>query len=154
MQLLPAALDTLKARRKVAADDVIWVFPGVGASGHLIDLKKRWDAFRKRSKLTDVRIHDLRRTCASYLAIAGVSLQQIAASLGHKSMQSTSIYAKLADSAVRDAREVGAAKMISMMAAAKKRRKRSPARGSGPCSRLPRPKNGRYLTRCLLAEFP
>lgn len=123
VQLLPAALDTLKARRKVAADDVIWVFPGVGASGHLIDLKKRWDAFRKRSKLTDVRIHDLRRTCASYLAIAGVSLQQIAASLGHKSMQSTLIYAKLADSAVRDAREVGAAKMISMMAAAKKRQK-------------------------------
>ena len=45
--------------------------------------------------LLDVRIHDLRRTFASYQARGGSSLQVIGKSLGHKSMAATQIYARL-----------------------------------------------------------
>jgi integrase len=45
--------------------------------------------------LMDLHIHDIRRTFGSYQAITGASLQIIGKSLGHKSPQSTQIYARL-----------------------------------------------------------
>jgi integrase len=51
--------------------------------------------------LTDIRLHDLRRTLGSYQAINGTSLQIIGQSLGHKSLKSTQIYARLTLDPVR-----------------------------------------------------
>jgi integrase len=45
--------------------------------------------------MMDIRIHDIRRTFGSYQALAGASLQVIGKSLGHKSQQSTQVYARL-----------------------------------------------------------
>lgn len=45
--------------------------------------------------LTDIRIHDIRRTFGSYQAIQGSSLHVIGKSLGHRSLKSTQIYARL-----------------------------------------------------------
>jgi integrase len=45
--------------------------------------------------LMDIHIHDIRRTFGSYQAITGASLQVIGKSLGHKSPQSTLVYARL-----------------------------------------------------------
>jgi len=45
--------------------------------------------------LIDIRIHDIRRTFGSYQALTGASLPVIGKSLGHKSMKSTQIYARL-----------------------------------------------------------
>jgi integrase len=122
VQLLPNALGVLE-RRRARITKGVYVFPGVGKTGHLIDLKKPWNEFRKRAGLTDFRLHDLRHTHASYLAIAGVPLQQIGAALGHRSLQSTEVYAHLHDEAVRAGRESGQAKMLKMMRGAKKRAK-------------------------------
>ncbi len=55
------------------------------------------------SGLTDLRLHDIRRTLGSYQAITGASLPIIGKTLGHKSHQSTAIYARLNDDPVRDA---------------------------------------------------
>jgi integrase len=121
VSLLPAALDVFKRRRAEIPDSEEHVFPGVGKSGHLIDLKKPWNEFRKRANFPDVRLHDLRHTHASYMAISGVSLQQIGAALGHKNLQSTMVYSHLHEQAVRQARELGQSKMQEMTIAAKKR---------------------------------
>ena len=43
----------------------------------------------------DVCLHDLRRTCASYLAIQGENLPVIQSVLNHRSLAPTSIYARL-----------------------------------------------------------
>lgn len=51
--------------------------------------------------LMDIRIHDIRRTFGSYQAMAGASLQIIGKSLGHKSQQSTQVYARLHNDPVR-----------------------------------------------------
>ncbi len=45
--------------------------------------------------LLDLRIHDIRRTFGSYQALTGASLPIIGRSLGHKSLRSTQIYARL-----------------------------------------------------------
>ena len=52
--------------------------------------------------LMDIRLHDLRRTLGSYQAINGTSLHVIGQSLGHKSLKSTQIYARLTLDPVRE----------------------------------------------------
>lgn len=54
------------------------------------------------TSIMNLRLHDLRRTFASYQAIGGTSLNIIGKSLGHKSSQATLIYARLNMDAVRD----------------------------------------------------
>lgn len=45
--------------------------------------------------ITDLRIHDLRRTLGSWQAKTGASLPIIGKSLNHKTQQATAIYARL-----------------------------------------------------------
>ena len=54
-----------------------------------------WQRIRRRVGLVDVRIHDLRRTAASWLAINGSNLQVIQSMLNHRSLSSTQVYARL-----------------------------------------------------------
>jgi len=65
------------------------------------------------NQLTDIRLHDLRRTFGSYQAISGTSLQIIGKSLGHKSIQSTQIYARLNIDAVRSSVETATNMMFT-----------------------------------------
>lgn len=67
------------------------------------------------SNMTDIRIHDLRRTFGSYQALTGASLPVIGRSLGHKSLQATQIYARLNLDPVRAAMEKGTAAMVTGM---------------------------------------
>ncbi|MEN0081122.1 tyrosine-type recombinase/integrase [Flavobacterium lindanitolerans] len=62
--------------------------------------------------LMDLRIHDLRRTFGSYQAITGSSLPIIGKSLGHRSLQSTQIYARLYLDPVRSSIEKGISVML------------------------------------------
>ena len=51
----------------------------------------------------DIRMHDLRRTLGSYMAISGISLPIIGKALNHKSQVSTAIYARLSNDPVLEA---------------------------------------------------
>jgi integrase len=121
INLMPAALKVLERRRREIAETETFVFPARSESGHVCDVKKRWFEFRKSCGLPDVRLHDLRRTRGSYLAISGVSLQQIGAVLGHKSLGSTEIYSRLHNEAITKALETGDRTMTRMMRQAEKR---------------------------------
>jgi integrase len=121
INLMPAALKVLERRRREIAETETFVFPARSKSGHVADVKKRWIEFRKSCGLPDVRLHDLRRTRGSYLAISGVSLQQIGAVLGHKSLGSTEIYSRLHKDAITKALETSDRTMKKMVAAAQKR---------------------------------
>jgi len=57
------------------------------------------------AKLTDLRIHDLRRTLGSWQARTGASLAIIGKSLNHKSASTTAIYARLDLDPVRESVE-------------------------------------------------
>lgn len=88
-------------RRKSLVVDSPWVFPAPGKAGHVADPKRAWARIIKRAQLEDFRIHDLRRTLGSYLAIKGQSAYIIGKMLGHKDPRSTAVYARLDLASVR-----------------------------------------------------
>lgn len=69
--------------------------------------------------MTDLRIHDLRRTLGSWQAKTGASLPIIGRSLNHKSQQATAIYARLDLDPVRESIQTATAAMLD--AATRKR---------------------------------
>jgi integrase len=103
--LIGEALEILSDRSWLKDSSIPWVFPGHGKSGCLVSPQKAWKKILDRAGLKNLRIHDLRRTLASYQAIAGTSLLIIGKSLGHKSPQSTAIYARLSNDPVRASME-------------------------------------------------
>lgn len=60
-------------------------------------LDKAWQAARDAAGLHDVRFHDLRHSAASYLAMSGASLIDIAAILGHKTLAMVKRYSHLSE---------------------------------------------------------
>jgi integrase len=102
VQLPEVAMATLQQRRD---NDSVWVFPGRGKSGHMESPKKGVKSLMDRAGITNLRIHDLRRTLGSWQAITGASLAIIGKSLGHKSVDATLIYARLSADPVRDSVE-------------------------------------------------
>jgi len=56
---------------------------------------KPWKKALEDAEIKDFRFHDLRHTCASYLAQSGASLLEIADVLGHKQISVTKRYAHL-----------------------------------------------------------
>ena len=54
-----------------------------------------WQAALKAARVRNFRFHDLRHTCASYLAQSGASLLEIADVLGHRQLQMTQRYSHL-----------------------------------------------------------
>jgi len=102
VHLVPAVLDILR-RRQENSNGSPWVFPGRGKSQHIIEPKEAWSQLLARANITNLRIHDLRRTFGSYQAAAGFSLPIIGKSLGHKSTSATAVYARLNLDPVRQA---------------------------------------------------
>jgi len=98
LPLAEEAVIILEARKTTALNDNIksdWVFPSHGSSGHFAEPKSSWKRILARAKISDLRIHDIRRTLGSYQAISGASLQIIGKSLGHKTGQATEIYSRI-----------------------------------------------------------
>ncbi len=108
--LTGVALEVLKARQ---GNESPWVFPANSASGHMRDPKRAWRALLTDAGLEDLRVHDLRRSLGSWAAIQGASLAIIGAALGHKSQDSTRIYARLTVDPVRDAMERATAAILA-----------------------------------------
>lgn len=124
--LTPRAVDVLKHRWELRTSSP-FVFPSHSACGHLVELKRPWGELLKRAQINDCTIHDLRRTNASYQAISGQSLQAIAATLGHASVQSTQIYARLNSDAARLSLLAGADAMQQAMVKARRQKKQRTA---------------------------
>jgi integrase len=80
-----------------------YVIYGKLEGAHLTDMQKPWQRIRKRAGLSDVRIHDLRHSFASYAASQGMSLQMIGKLLGHTQVQTTARYAHLMSDSIKEA---------------------------------------------------
>ncbi|QQS53509.1 MAG: site-specific integrase [Candidatus Competibacteraceae bacterium] len=91
------ALELLKQHGKVRRLDTPLLFPG-NNPGKPVDLRAPWLAALKRAGIEDFRFHDLRHSAASYLAMNGASLNEIAAVLGHKTLSMVQRYAHLSES--------------------------------------------------------
>lgn len=99
--LNPAAREVLASIPKVSGNP--HVICGGKEGAHLVNLQKPWRAIRKRARLDDVRIHDLRHSFASVAAASGLSLPMIGKLLGLTQPQTTARYAHLASDPVSEA---------------------------------------------------
>ena len=82
----------LRKHREVGSG---FVFPSERFEHRPTDPYPFWYKALEEAAITDCRFHDLRHSAASYLAMGGASLLEIAEVLGHKSLQTTKRYAHL-----------------------------------------------------------
>ncbi len=112
LPLVAEVLAIVKARREGNPEGE-FVFPAASKSGFVDKPKKKWRALLARAKLSDLRLHDLRRSLGSWQAILGTSLHVIGRSLGHKDASSTAVYARLSMDPVRAAVEAATSTMLA-----------------------------------------
>ncbi len=80
--------------RSIATD---LLFPGTNPHKP-IDLRFSWEKALRDAGITNFRWHDMRHSCASYLAMNGASLAEIAEVLGHRTIAMTRRYSHLSES--------------------------------------------------------
>lgn len=91
---VPLAAPALEVLKKWKRGRIVrgTVFPFV-----IDGMEKPWREARDAAGLTDFRFHDLRHSAASYLAMSGASLMDIAAILGHKTLAMVKRYSHLSE---------------------------------------------------------
>lgn len=72
-----------------------YVFPGRHGAGHLTDPMGAWKEILKRAGISDLRLHDLRRSLGSWQAKTGASLPIIGKTLGHTRAETTQVYSRM-----------------------------------------------------------
>lgn len=96
-----------------------WLIPNPETKEPYTCIKHPFDTARKKAKLEDVHIHDLRHSAASFMINAGIDLFAVGRVLGHADHQSTMRYAHLSNDTLMQAVEAGASKMNIDWAATK-----------------------------------
>ena len=112
LPIVGPALDILRERAKVRRLDTDLVFPGRTDPKQPVDLRTPWETALKRAGIENFHWHDLRHTTASYLAMNGAGLQEIAAVLGHKTLAMVKRYAHLSHEHVAGVMEDMAGKIF------------------------------------------
>ena len=103
------ALELLQQHGKIRRIDSDFLFPGENESpqkecnkiekcNRHFDIRKSWQKALADSKIEDFVFHDLRHSCASYLAMNGATLLEIAEVLGHRTLDVVKRYAHLSES--------------------------------------------------------
>jgi len=92
------ALDCIKCLRPKDYDENDLVFKSFKNSDKPYEIKKSWETALRTAKIKDFRFHDLRHSAASYLAMNGATLAEIAEVLGHKTLAMVKRYAHLSES--------------------------------------------------------
>lgn len=80
-----------------------------------VDLKRSWKAIKELAALKDARLHDLRRTTASFMLNNEVPLAIIGSALGHTQVATTARYARLRPEAQRIALEEAGERMVALL---------------------------------------
>lgn len=130
LELEGPALETLKAmasrkshsvflfpgstekRRKSAPIDINTKEPA--SIGPRADLKRPWAAITTLAGLEGVRLHDLRRTLASFMLSGGSTLATVGKALGHTQASTTARYATLEGSVQREGLKAAGERMQSL----------------------------------------
>lgn len=96
LPLASLALELMRERSKVRRIDTDLVFPNRNGTGP-VELRYAFIRALERAGIEDFHWHDLRHSCASYLAMNGATLAEIAEVLGHKTLQMVKRYAHLSE---------------------------------------------------------
>jgi len=99
LPLVGQALDLLRERGRVRTLGDNRIFPPTARAkkSDSLNLRDAWAKALKTAGIDNFHWHDLRHTAASYLAMSGVSLVEIAKVLGHRTLQMVARYSHLSD---------------------------------------------------------
>jgi integrase len=118
LPLSDAAIGLLGEMPRLLGNPYVVASPKIhGQAWHVDQITKRWGSVRKRAKLGDVRLHDLRRTVGSWMADpkGGANLPLIGKVLNHANASTTEIYARFQDEATRAALQNHGARIAAYM---------------------------------------
>ena len=90
------ALDCVNKLAEIRRIDTNLLFPDEKGRKP-VEIRPAWEKVLKASGIEDFRFHDLRHSTASYLAMNGASLAEIAEILGHKTLQMVKRYSHLSE---------------------------------------------------------
>jgi integrase len=90
------ALDCVEKLAETRRIDTNLLFPDETGKKP-VEIRPGWERVLKEAEIEDFRFHDLRHSAASYLAMNGASLAEIAAVLGHKTLQMVKRYSHISD---------------------------------------------------------
>jgi len=93
------AFDEMKALSKVRRIDTKLIFASRNSKGKEkpVLIRTSWETALRKAGIENFHFHDLRHTAASYLAMSGATLAEIAEVLGHKTLQMVKRYAHLSE---------------------------------------------------------
>lgn len=97
LPMVGRALELMKQHSATKHTDTDLVFPSDYNPKQPIDIRTPFETALKRAEITNFRFHDLRHSAASYLAMNGASMAEIAEVLGHKTLQMVKRYAHLSE---------------------------------------------------------
>ena len=89
------AASILRETKRVRRVDTDLVFPS--RTGKPKFPQRAWNEALSAAQITDFRFHDLRHSAASYLAMNGATLMEIADVLGHKTLAMVKRYSHLTE---------------------------------------------------------
>ena len=104
IHLNSAALELLRSICRTENNSFIFPSPATGRPSPSLHFP--WTRIRETAGLSDVRLHDLRHSFASFLVNEGVSLYVVQGLLGHTQARTTQRYAHLANDTLAHAAEV------------------------------------------------
>jgi integrase len=124
LPLAREAIQILRQRKQRSKSE--WVFPTASntkrsKSGHIEQFRHAWKQILKRAGIADFRMHDLRRTLGSWMAMSGSSLPAVGRALGHLNQSTTAVYARLTTDSVRAGVDTATAAMRALPAPKKTR---------------------------------
>ncbi len=90
------ALELLHQLNQCRRLDTHYLFPGKFPKKP-IDIRSAWEFAVKKSGVINLKFHDTRHSCASYLAMNGASLAEIAEVLGHRTLSMVKRYSHLSE---------------------------------------------------------
>ncbi len=91
------ALELVKQLSKVRRLDTDLLFPAKDNADKPISIDSSWQEAVKAAGIENFRFHDLRHCAASYLAMNGASIAELAEVLGHKTLQMVKRYSHLTE---------------------------------------------------------
>ena len=95
LPLAGLALELLQEQAGVRRIDSDLIF--AGPTGRATFPRAAWEAALTAAQIEDFRFHDLRHSAASYLAMSGATLAEIAEVLGHKTLAMVKRYSHLTE---------------------------------------------------------
>jgi len=95
-RVLPLVPTVLEELQRFAGPPATLLFASKRRPDKSYNFRPVWKKALRAARLKDFRFHDLRHTAASYLAMAGATLLEVAEVLGHRELSVTKRYSHLA----------------------------------------------------------